>query len=848
MGARGPIGRYRVVRLLGSGGMGEVFEAYDDRLCRPVAIKGLLRGQVSSDRRERLRREALSAAALSHPAITHVYEIVTEGDTDWVVMEYVEGPTLADVILSGPLAAGEVARIGIEVGEALADAHRHGIVHRDVKTENVLLTPSGHVKVLDFGLAKWTGTRAPTNDRLTTEGLVVGTSKAMSPEQALGLDVDARSDIFSLGSMLYELAVGKPAFRGATPVETMHKVAAAAFQPLAEACPDLPVELAAAIERCLAKERRDRHQSADALVADLRRVATSVTAATVAGPRLGTGGGPARQRTRWRWAAAGIAALTAAAVAALWFGLLAPRKPLTVAVLPVVTQTPSEDVRLASAAVADAIASHLAQLQDIAVIAGPEVRAVATGGKRPTEVARELGVKELVAGSLLQGGAGEPARVSLERLDGTTGRVLWSEQLEVGTDDLMLLEDRISTALDDAYRGIPTSGHPGARDATPGALRAYLEARSRLDSGTTSKGYVEEMELLRKAIAEAPRFLGPLTRLAGIHRYLYEMYRRPEDLSRCEALVARAVELAPDHPWVLRQEVDLALATGATDQALAVATQWTVARPGDGLAWSKLALALGRANRFRQAETAFRRSLALLPSASTFNDLAQLREARGDYAGARQAVREALGLSPGNMQSLGALAEIEMYAGNDAEAEKLYRDLLARRGQRLDRIHLGNCLYYQRRFAEAARCYRDAADADPTDYLAIANLADTELAMADPAGAHGHYAAALRLCDAEYGQGGRRRALLETRARCLAELGRGPEATMAIQEALERFPGNPSTEFMAALVAAVTGDTNACLAWTGKARTANAPAVWFAGPEFARIATDGRFAALLARR
>ena len=848
MGARGPIGRYRVVRLLGSGGMGEVFEAYDDRLQRPVAIKGLLSGQVSPDRRERLRREALSVAAMSHPAITHVYEIVTEGETDWVVMEYVEGRSLADVVTSGPLPAGEVARIGVEVAEALAEAHRRGIVHRDVKVENVLLTPSGHVKVLDFGLAKWTGARAAADDRITTEGLVVGTSKAMSPEQALGQDVDARSDIFSLGSLLYELATGRPAFRGATPIETMHVVAAAAFQPLAVASPTLPEELAAVIERCMARERGRRYQSADALAADLRRAGASVTAATVATPRVGRALGQEGRRTRWFWAGGGIAVLTAAALAALWLGLFAPRKPLAVAVLPVAAGGAGGDLHLASAAVADAIASRLAQLKDVAVVAGPEVRAVATEGKRPTAIARELGVNELVAASLLQGGTDQPARVSLERLDGTTGRVRWSEQLEVGTDDLMLLEDRISTALDDAYRGVPTSGHPGARDATPDALRAYLEARARLDSGRTSKGYVEEMDLLRRAITEAPRFLGPLARLAGIHRYLYEMYRRPDDLSRCEALVARAAELAPTHPWVLRQEVDLALATGETDRALAVARRWSESRPGDGLAWSKLALALGQLNRFRQAETAFRRSLALLPSASTFNDLAQLREAHGDYAGARQAVREALDLSPGNLQCLGALAEIEMYAGNDAEAERLYRDLLARRGQRLDRIHLGNCLYYQRRFVEAARSYRDAAAADPTDYLAIANLGDTELAMGDPAGAKREYATALRLCDAEYGLGSRRRALLETRARCLAQLGRGPQATLAIQEAIQRFPENPSTEFMAALVAAVTGDSNACLAWTGKARAANAPTVWFTGPEFAKIAADGRFAALLAPR
>jgi TolB-like protein/predicted Ser/Thr protein kinase len=460
--ARNQIGRYRVVRLLGSGGMGEVFEAYDDRLQRPVAIKGLLRGRVGADRRERLRREALSAAALSHPAITHVYEIVTEGDTDWVVMEYVEGRSLADVVTTGPLAAEEVARIGLEVGEALAEAHRRGIIHRDIKTENVLLTPAGHVKVLDFGLAKWTGARAAADDRLTTEGLVVGTSRAMSPEQALGQQVDARSDIFSLGSMLYELAVAKPAFCGATAVETMHQVAAAAFRPLALAAPGLPEELAAVIERCLARERDERYPSADALVAELRRVAASVTGVTAAGPGLRPSRTLAKTRTGWRWAAGGVAALTAAAVAALWFGLLAPGKPLAVAVLPVVADGAKADLRLASAAVADAVASRLAQLDQVAVVAGPEVRAVATAGKRPTEIARELGVTELVAASLLPSETGRSARVVLERLDGTTGRVRWSEQLDVGTDDLMLLEDRISTALDDAYRGVPTSG-PGPR-------------------------------------------------------------------------------------------------------------------------------------------------------------------------------------------------------------------------------------------------------------------------------------------------------------------------------------------------------------------------------------------------
>jgi tetratricopeptide (TPR) repeat protein len=188
-----------------------------------------------------------------------------------------------------------------------------------------------------------------------------------------------------------------------------------------------------------------------------------------------------------------------------------------------------------------------------------------------------------------------------------------------------------------------------------------------------------------------------------------------------------------------------------------------------------------------------------------------------------------------------------MYAGNNTQAERLYRDLIARRGTRLDRIHLGNCLYYQSKLTEAATLYREAAEKDPTDYLALGNLADTQLALGQTDLARVGYAEALRLCEAEYSRGLRRRALLETRARCLAQLGHGPEAFLAIQEALREYPDNPATMFMAALVAAVAGDTNASLAWTGKALSAHAPAVWFTGPEFASLARDPRFRALTSK-
>ena len=251
---------------------------------------------------------------------------------------------------------------------------------------------------------------------------------------------------------------------------------------------------------------------------------------------------------------------------------------------------------------------------------------------------------------------------------------------------------------------------------------------------------------------------------------------------------------------------------------------------------------------YREADAAFERSFALLPSWHILYNLAQSRELRGDFDGARQTIARALDISPGNLFLSGLLAEVEMYAGNNTEAERLYRDLLARRGTRLDRIHLGNCLYYQGKVAEAAALYREAAENDPTDYLALANLADTQLASGQTSLARASYSKALRLCDTEYAQGSRWRALLETRARCLTQLGQGPEAFLAIQEALSTYPDTPATMYMAALVAAVAGDTNAALAWTEKALAAHAPSIWFTGPEFARLSSDPRFRALTSRQ
>ncbi len=837
------VGRYRIVRSLGRGGMGEVFEGLDERLHRPVAIKGLLHDRPTPERRRRLEREAMAVASLSHPAVTHIYEIITEGEREWVVMEYVDGRSLADIVDEGPLPPAEIARIGAEVAEALAEAHSKGIIHRDIKTENVMITSSGRVKVLDFGLARWDSpVGLPADQRITSEGMVVGTSKAMSPEQATDRPLDGRSDLFSLGSMLYECATGRPAFHGESPMDTMLKVARAEHEPLEKAAPHLPAELVRVIERCLRLRPDDRFPSAQALAAALRPIAAgSLTGALELAGMTSSFRRPVR-----RWALVGVITLlvTGAVGAAVWLGVFAPPRALTVAVLPPEVVAPPGS-SLAAAAVHDAIVARLASVGRLEVVTGREARQAAREHDSVTAVARALGVKELIETTFTQSEAGGPARVSLSRAAGQTGKVLWSTTLEVGTDDLLLLQDAIATALSDAYRGLGFSAETPPREASEEALRAFLEYRARLDGGQVSHGLREEVELLERAARLAPRFLEAQVALAELHRYLFEVDRRAAHRQRAAEVLEHAARLRPGDPGVVRARARLALATGDEEAALETARTLVAARPGDSASWALLAAALDRAQRHAEAERAYLRSLSLRPSPATQRSRIAARIQRGDYVGARQLLAPLLAANPNDLLALVRLAEAELFSGNHPEAERIFRRLAEERGSPGDFINLGMCVFFQGRYDEARQAWEKAAELAPNMALARANLADALLWSGDEVGAQAAYLAALELAEAELALGLRRHDVLETRARCLAHLGRGPEAVLAINEALAEHPEQPQTRFVAALVFAITGDTTSALVWARKARELHAPAIWFSGPEFAPLRGDPRFASLL---
>ena len=260
--------QYQLLEKLGSGGMGDVYKAQDTRLNRFVAIK-VLPAKMSTDpeRRRRFVQEAQAASALNHPNIITIYDIVSEGDAQFMVMEFVSGNTLHDSITAGGLPVPQVLQYGAQMADALAAAHAAGIIHRDLKPSNVMITRSGLVKILDFGLAKLTDLN-PSGDKqsaelgpLTQEGAILGTVSYMSPEQAEGKPVDARSDIFSFGSVLYEMVSGRRAFDGGSSISTLSSVLRDDVKPFADVAPDTPPLLEAIISRCLPKDPNVRWQS-----------------------------------------------------------------------------------------------------------------------------------------------------------------------------------------------------------------------------------------------------------------------------------------------------------------------------------------------------------------------------------------------------------------------------------------------------------------------------------------------------------------------------------------------------------------------------------------------------------
>jgi TolB-like protein/Tfp pilus assembly protein PilF len=608
--ARERIAHYRILCRLGSGGMGEVYLAEDERFPRPVALK-VIATERSADEttRRRFLREAQAVAALSHPGIAHVYEAGSDAGTDYIAMEHIDGETLAQRMSGEPVSIDAIIEIGTQLADAIAEAHDHGVMHRDIKPSNIMLTRRGHVKVLDFGLAKIdVGIAAQPSESSTArvpstrDGALVGTVNYMSPEQAVGGPVERRSDVFSIGVVLYELITRRLPFAGRSTGDTLHRITSVEPEPLARFNYDLPIELERIVRKCLEKVPDRRYRSARELHADIEALMRH---------RSNTPSAPwvARARTSRRKSYSILAAFVAIAIVvggyALWRARRASPLPVhmprlrAVAVLPFTTEREGEADQYLADGLTEAAINRLGEDGNLRVIARSTAFRFKRSALLPQEIGRQLHVDIVVTGSLRsRNGA---VHLIAELVSVNDGARIWAHTYDGQSTDLLRVEDDLGAGLAAAFHS-PDSSRVvrTANDARSEAHNWYLRGEFAFHGRRMS----EAMASFQSAIDADPTYAAPYAAQAGVAsvlgRYLDIPAAQTWPIAR--AASEKALRLDPRMPEAhvalgsVRDTYEWNWAGAESEYRRAIAL-----RPADVLAHQWLALLLSRLGRHDEA-------------------------------------------------------------------------------------------------------------------------------------------------------------------------------------------------------------------------------------------------------
>lgn len=846
MNAPATIGPYRLEGRLGRGGMGEVHRGYDQRLERPVALKRLARAAAAdAGARRRLRREARAAARLNHPAIVQVYDVVFDEDDDWIVMELVEGRTMAELAAGQALPLADALRWGRQVAEGLAAAHARGIVHRDLKLENVMIADDGRAaKILDFGLAKHLPDAGATAS--TEEGVVVGTVRALSPEQAMGNPVDARADLFALGILLYETLAGRSPFLGDGPADTLKRICTLSPPPLSELDASLSQDLSQLVDQLLAKEPALRPQSAaevarrlalleDAGAADAAAPPATVYPGTTLVPASDRSGDVRPWRRRW-WIAA--AAVVFASIVA-WRLLppsspVAAAEPLYVATLPprLVSGGDLPGIDLVADGVRVALLRGLVSLAGIAALAPERVDEI---DGAPRDLARAVAADEVLSPRLSC--RADACALTLSRLTADE-QVTHTETIEVPTDDFALLTRAVTAQVRRAYGEYPwrsSAPEPAMESAeyeTFLRLRGdYLARRRPLPE------ILDELDALRRRAPRAPESLLLEARVA---RYRYAETRDPSDFERAAGAVAEARRLAPDDPEVLAETVQVARAGDDAELATTALENLETVTPGDAQVAISRAWWLERRGEADAALELMRRAARRRPAWYALLGLANLEIRHGDVAAARRTLNELLERAPGQYTALSLLAQLELTGGDLERAVELYSDLVRRSPGPIQQSNLGVAYLLSRRYDDAAASFAAAHEAAPGNPLIALNLADARLLAGERVLAEAMYRRTLELYARDPAsldwQG------LTTRAQAEARLGLGRQAVASVREALRLAPDSPHAAYYAALVFLLVGEEASAAVEAERALDLGLEPRWFELEWFDVLREDRRLA------